>query len=301
MEVEAALIRPVLRRLFWLAAADRGLLLEPLEPPGEDLLAPIEALGLDHRNLGAAELGAAYTALLGDSERKTTGSYYTPPELVERLLDSALEPVLDQTGDRPAALLAVTICDPACGAGHFLVAAARRVARRLPGPGALREVIRHCVYGVDMNPMAVELTKMALWLEAAEPGQPFGFLDARIRHGHSLIGALPQIPPPRRLPGRPRTPGAPPSSGRAGRRRPTGPRSPGWPPSTASSTGTWSSPRSSEPAASAASSATPRGNGSSTTGTRRARAGSCAPAAATRSPRAATSTPTPSSPRPGGR
>lgn len=193
--MEAALIRPVLRRLFRLAAEDRGLLLEPLEPPGKDLLAAIEALGLDHRDLGAAGLGAAYTALLGDSERKTTGSYYTPPELVERLLDSALEPVLDQTGDRPAALLAVTICDPACGAGHFLVAAARRIARRLPGPGALREVIRHCVYGVDVNPMAVELTKMALWLEAAEPGQPFGFLDARIRHGHSLIGALPPTPP----------------------------------------------------------------------------------------------------------
>jgi hypothetical protein len=192
--VEATLIRPVLRRLFWLIAEDRGLLPGPLEPPSEDLLAAVKALGPDYRDMGAPGLGLAYAALLDDSERKTTGSYYTPPELVERLLDSALEPVLDRTGDRPAALLAITVCDPACGAGHFLVAAARRIARRLPGPGALREVLRHCVYGVDVNPMAVELTKMALWLEAAEPGQPFGFLDTRIRHGHSLIGALPPMP-----------------------------------------------------------------------------------------------------------
>ncbi|HEX5303767.1 MAG TPA: N-6 DNA methylase [Streptosporangiaceae bacterium] len=217
--MEAALIRPVLRRLFWLAAEDRGLLSGPLEPPGEDLLAPIEALGLDHRNLGAAGLGAAYTALLGDSERKTTGSYYTPPELVERLLDSALEPVLDQTGDRPAALLAVTICDPACGAGHFLVAAARRIARRLPGPGALREVIRHCVYGVDVNPIAVELTKMASDPSGPPDGYPGGrgrlvrrprpaARDAAARPGRDRpagrrVRLLPLAPGvPRGLPGR---------------------------------------------------------------------------------------------------
>lgn len=152
--------------------------------PGEDLLATVKAMNLDDRNLGAA-----YTALLDEDERKATGSYYTPPGLVERLLDSALEPVLDRAGDHPATLLAVTVCDPACGAGYFLAAAARRIARRLPGPGALPQVLRRCVYGVDVNPLAVELTKMALWLEAAEPGQPFGFLDDRIRPGNSLIGA----------------------------------------------------------------------------------------------------------------
>jgi hypothetical protein len=215
--VEAALIRPLFRLLCWLAAEHRGLLLdaspvardrfvnrdtapespgapESPEVPGEDLFAMVRSLGLDYGQLGAAELGAAYTALLDGHERKATGSYYTPPELVERLLDSALEPVLDQTQDRPGALLAVTVCDPACGAGHFLVAAARRIARRLPRPGALRDVIRHCIYGVDVNPVAVELTKIALWLEAAEPGQPFGCLEARIRHGNSLIGAISGTP-----------------------------------------------------------------------------------------------------------
>ena len=224
---------------------------ESPEVPGEDLFAVVRSLGLDYGQLGAAELGAAYTALLDGHERKTMGSYYTPPELVERLLDSALEPVLDRTQDRPGALLAVTVCDPACGAGHFLVAAARRIARRLPRPGALRDVIRHCIYGVDVNPVAVELTKIALWLEAAEPGRPFGCLAARIRHGHSLIGAISGTPPIGHR-ARPRTPGAPPSSS---------PRPPNqvppffhWP---------LEFPGSSAPAASAASSAIRRGSGSS--------------------------------------
>lgn len=193
--METAAIRRVLRLLFRLAAEDRGLLLDPdpaAQPPDEDLLATVKAMNLDYRNLGAA-----YTALLDEDERRATGSYYTPPDLVERLLDSTLEPLLDRTGDHPAALLAITVCDPACGAGYFLAAAARRIARRLPGPGAgpgaLPEVLRRCVYGVDVNPVAVELTKMALWLAAAEPGQPFGFLDTRIRHGNSLIGAPPEL------------------------------------------------------------------------------------------------------------
>jgi hypothetical protein len=204
--MEAALIRQAFRLVFWCMAEERGLLLDPgpvarhrflncgtvpqaLELPDEDLFAAVGSLGLDYRDLSGADLGVAYITLLAGGERKATGSYYTPPELVERLLDSALEPVLEETRDRPEALLATTVCDPACGAGYFLVAAARRIARRLPGPGTLRDVLRHCVYGVDVNPVAVELTKMALWLEAAEPGQPFGFLDARIRPGNSLIGA----------------------------------------------------------------------------------------------------------------
>lgn len=191
--MEAALIRPALRLLFRLIAADRGLLPVPPPPPGEDLLAAVTALGPDVRTMGAAGLGAAYTALLDEDQRKTTGSYYTPPDLVEQLLDSALEPILDQTGDDPATVGAITVCDPACGAGYFLAAAARRIARRLPGPGALPRVLRHCVYGVDANPVAVELATMALWLEAAEPAQPFGFLDHRIRPGNSLIGAPPEL------------------------------------------------------------------------------------------------------------
>jgi hypothetical protein len=136
--------------------------------------------------------------------RKTTGSYYTPDSLVQTLLDSALDPVLDraqaEADDPIAALLSVTVLDPACGSGHFLLAAARRIATRLArvrtggvaAPAdyrhALRDVARACIHGVDRNPMAVELTKVALWIETVEPGKPLGFLDANIRCGDALFG-----------------------------------------------------------------------------------------------------------------
>ncbi|WP_108719162.1 DNA methyltransferase [Miniimonas sp. S16] len=186
---------------------------------------------VDYRNLGAEELGSVYEALLelvpqvdvargtltyqrlSGNERKTTGSYYTPPALVSALLDTALDPVIDEAvaGVSTAAeaeqrLLDLKVCDPACGSGHFLVAAARRVAQRLaavrsgenqPTPAdvrhALRDVIGRCVYGVDLNPLAAELAKVSLWLEAMEPGKALGFLDARIRIGNSLLGTTPTL------------------------------------------------------------------------------------------------------------
>jgi hypothetical protein len=138
--------------------------------------------------------------------RKTTGSYYTPDSLVQALLDSALDPVLDrvevEADDPAAALLSVTVVDPACGSGHFLLAAARRIATRVARHRtggvasaedyrhALREVARACIHGVDRNPLAVELTKVALWIETVEPGRPLGFLDANIRCGDSLLGVF---------------------------------------------------------------------------------------------------------------
>ena len=195
---------------------------------------------VDYRNLGAEELGSIYESLLElvpkwskekreflldvmpGNERKSTGSYYTPTSLIDCLLDSTLDPVLDDAqkraevaatnaGTDPSAaiadaLLAVTVCDPACGSGHFLVAAARRIAKRLaavrehnPEPTvealrtALRDVVKHCIYGVDVNPMAVELAKVSLWLEALDPGKPLGFLDAHIKCGNALIGATPAL------------------------------------------------------------------------------------------------------------
>jgi len=142
------------------------------------------------------------------NERKTSGSYYTPDALVQTLLDSALDPVLDRLeaetegspDDAAAGLLTVTVIDPACGSGHFLLAAARRIATRvarLRADGvptqddyrrALRDVVRLCIYGVDRNPMAVELSRVALWIETVEPGKPLGFLDANLRCGDSLLG-----------------------------------------------------------------------------------------------------------------
>ncbi|MFB7543562.1 Eco57I restriction-modification methylase domain-containing protein [Streptomyces zaomyceticus] len=195
----------------------------------------------DYRHMGAEELGSVYEALLelvpkhsatkrtfelvdrAGNDRKKTGSYYTPSALTETLLDSTLNPVIDAAvvrGEERARsegrtepadtiveeLLSLTVCDPACGSGHFLVGAARRIAKRVaavrernPEPTveavrhALHEVVARCVYGVDLNPMAVELAKVSLWLEAMEPGRPLGFLDAHIKHGNGLIGATPAL------------------------------------------------------------------------------------------------------------
>ncbi|MGC4805727.1 Eco57I restriction-modification methylase domain-containing protein [Micromonospora sp. DT233] len=185
---------------------------------------------VDFQHLGAEELGSVYESLLelrprwdaparrfhaeklAGNERKTTGSYYTPSSLVECLLDSALDPLLDEATALPTpkervdALLDLTVCDPACGSGHFLIAAARRIAKRVaaeetdelePAPkavkSAMRRVVARCIYGVDVNEMAAELAKVSLWLEAMEPGRPLGYLDANIRVGNSLLGVTPKL------------------------------------------------------------------------------------------------------------
>lgn len=148
-------------------------------------------------------------ALIAGSERKTTGSYYTPPQLVAELIRSTLEPVIaDRLAAAPAnqreqALLSIRVCDPASGSGHFLLAAARRIGKALaqertgeaePAPErvreAIRDVIAHCIYGVDKNPLAVDLCRVALWLESHTSGKPLSFLDHRIRCGDSLIGVF---------------------------------------------------------------------------------------------------------------
>lgn len=155
---------------------------------------------------GKTLLFASEAAEQKGNQRKTTGSYYTPDSLVQALLDTALDPVLDKTeaeADDPAkALLKLSVIDPACGSGHFLLAAARRIATRLariradgtPSLAdfrhALRDVARSCLHGVDRNPMAVELTKVALWIETVDPGLPLGFFDAQIRCGDALLGVF---------------------------------------------------------------------------------------------------------------
>jgi len=149
------------------------------------------------------------------------GTDCLPQAFVDCLLDSALEPVLDaavQRGGQAAkrkkksgdgaevarALLAVTVCDPACGSGSLLVAAAQRIARRVAearegnlSPVALRramrEVVGSCIYGVDVSGEAVERAKDRLRLAADVPGMTPPFLDARIRQGNALIGASPDL------------------------------------------------------------------------------------------------------------
>ncbi|WP_339382446.1 DNA methyltransferase [Nostoc flagelliforme] len=129
----------------------------------------------------------------------TTGSYYTPPQLVGQLIKTALEPVIEEklrnaenNYELEKVLLDLKIVDPACGFGHFLLAAARRLGKELakirtgePEPGseplklAIRDVIRNCIYGVDINPLAIDLCKVALWIEGFSRGLPLKFLVFR--------------------------------------------------------------------------------------------------------------------------
>ncbi len=182
---------------------------------------------VNYAGLDVEELGSVYESLLDyrphveieaeprfqlikSGERKETGSYYTPPELVHELIESALVPVIEERlaaaatrEAKEAALLALRVCDPASGSGHFLLAAARRIARELakvrigeqePPPdayrAAVREVIRQCIYAVDKNPLAVDLCKVALWLEGHNAGLPLSFLDAHVKCGDSLVGVF---------------------------------------------------------------------------------------------------------------
>lgn len=162
---------------------------------------------LDYHPFIAESHGKMSFDLIEGKERKTTGSYYTPPELVAVLIKSALEPVVQErkkgSVDPGKSILSMRVCDPACGSGHFLLAAARYMARELamarsggeePSPEitrqSLRDVISHCIYGVDKNPLAVELCKVALWIEGHEAGKPLTFLDHRIKCGDSLVGVL---------------------------------------------------------------------------------------------------------------
>lgn len=156
----------------------------------------------------ASDQGAADKASTKGNTRKLTGSYYTPDSLVQELIKSALDPVIEQTlranPEQPVeALLDLSICDPACGSGHFLLAGARRLAdevAKLRAPGgaptqtdyrhALRDVVSRCIFGVDKNPMAIALAKTALWLEAYTPDLPLSFLDHHLQCGDALLGVL---------------------------------------------------------------------------------------------------------------
>jgi type I restriction-modification system DNA methylase subunit len=164
-----------LYRLSWLSDRTgmvpvnwRAMETEELGSVYESLLELQPQLGDDGKTL----LFASEVAEQRGNQRKTTGSYYTPDSLVQLLLDTTLNPVLDereaQAADPAEELMRLTVIDPACGSGHFLLAAARRIATRvarlraggIPSAAdfrhALREVAFRCLYGVDRNPMAVD-------------------------------------------------------------------------------------------------------------------------------------------------
>ena len=231
---------------------------------------------ISYRNLEIQQLGSIYERLLervpqrddiGQVEvvvspyaRKDSGSYYTPQELVDLIVEQTLRPLLDErraafeaepteANDPAAALLRLKILDPAMGSGHFLITVInwltteieklldggddsggepsyvspvqaeldqiealrsqpppagtqtpardeleqrRAVEQQFPAPDrqALirRMVLKRCIYGVDKNPLAVELAKVALWLHSFAPPFPLPYLNHRIRAGDSLLG-----------------------------------------------------------------------------------------------------------------
>jgi hypothetical protein len=181
-----------------------------------------QRMRVNYASLNVEEFGSVYEGLLeydpliekqnshwrfifiAGEGRSVSGSHYTPDELVQPLIKHSLEYIIEdklKEPDKEKALLSIKVCDVASGSGHILLNAARRIATELakvrtgedqPSPTAFREavrdVIRQCIYGVDKNPLAVELCKIALWLEAHNPGQPLNFLDHHIKCGDSIVG-----------------------------------------------------------------------------------------------------------------
>lgn len=179
---------------------------------------------------------AGAIVIVKGTDRRESGSHYTPKSLTEKIVEETLTPVVyrgpaegvdrkDWQLKSPAELLDLKICDPAMGSGAFLVQVCRWLGDRLVEAWATAEadgrwidtegvahdaaesaldpmvadtegrtvearrlIAERCLYGVDMNPLAVELAKLSLWLTTVAKARPFGFLDHNLRHGDSLLG-----------------------------------------------------------------------------------------------------------------
>ena len=172
----------------------------------------LEAFGgaIDERaSPDRATINAGTPYLQPTAERRRSGSHYTPRSLTEPIVRHALEPAFDRLGAAasPEAVLALKVLDPACGSGAFLVEACRQLGTRLeqawdmhagekpPIPSdedeathARRLVAQRCLYGVDRNPMAVDLARLSLWLATLARDHEFSFLDHALKSGDSLVG-----------------------------------------------------------------------------------------------------------------
>ncbi len=169
---------------------------------------------------GSARKPGSFVLRVWGGRRKGSGSYYTPQEITAFLVKEALEPLVepivqgcaerdgrDRPHRSPDEILELKVCDPAMGSAAFLVQACRylaeaygraRIAAGIDDDGRIsqeelarykRRVAEKCLYGVDLNPMAVELAKVSLWLETLSGDRPLTFLDAHLRCGNALIGA----------------------------------------------------------------------------------------------------------------
>jgi hypothetical protein len=172
-----------------------------------------------YRDLGVEQLGAVYETLLdyeprvergsvslhtGSGVRKATGTFYTPQPIADYLVRRTLGPLVNDT--TPDRILQLRIVDPAMGSGAFLVAACRFLAdayeSALVRHGGChssdigeaervrirRTIAERCLYGVDLNPMAVQLARLSLWLATLAADRPLSFLDHRLQAGDSLLG-----------------------------------------------------------------------------------------------------------------
>jgi hypothetical protein len=161
---------------------------------------------ISYADLGVEQLGAVYERVLDPSgARKATGTFYTPRSITEYLVRRTLAPLV--RGRSPDEILALRVLDPAMGSGAFLVAACRYLAvayeEALVAQGSVargdftaadrsqfrRTVAARCLYGVDLNPTAVQLARLSLWLCTLAADRPLTFLDHRLRAGNSLAGA----------------------------------------------------------------------------------------------------------------
>ncbi|KKL53008.1 hypothetical protein LCGC14_2279740, partial [marine sediment metagenome] len=189
---------------------------------------------INYSEIGEEEIGSIYEALLDfqprykkkdspiyhfileetDTERKGSGTYYTQKALIDILLRTALKPVverklngLETKKSKLNALLDLKICDPACGGGSFLLAsidylgkifAQIEMEEEFPEENTLRQarrkILQNCIYGVDLNPMALELAKISLWLKVSVKEKPLTFLDNHLKLGNSLIGCTKKQP-----------------------------------------------------------------------------------------------------------
>ena len=179
---------------------------------------------LDYAALETRHLGAIYEHLLefhltikdgkvadlpNPKERKSTGSYYTPKYIVDYIVENTVGPLIDNivkdtsdSGEQIDKILALNVLDPAMGSGHFLVGVTNYIAKRIclieygekdttehAFVERKRDVARRCIYGVDINPLAVDLAQVSLWLETLSSERPLSFLSAHLKTGNSLIGS----------------------------------------------------------------------------------------------------------------
>jgi len=172
----------------------------------EDLIAVID--GVIDRDATPSAIGPETPILQPTDERRKSGSHYTPRSLTQPIVEEALRPILERLGDcpRPEDILSIKVLDPATGSGAFLVEVCRHLAEQLVKAWAIhggspeklvdddellharRIVAQRCLYGVDKNPMAVDLAKLSIWLVTLAQNHEFTFIDHALRHGDSLVG-----------------------------------------------------------------------------------------------------------------